>query len=111
MEWLNNELWSVLKPHIAKFINKIIIKCKIKRITRKLSNQILSEFKNEVYYNEFDKFLSVNKVISNFIQNSIASGAHDSEDINSFVNKRIDNFVIDNPRFLAYRSSIAGMLW
>ena len=110
MEWLYNELWSILKPHISKCIDKIRIKRKLKKITRKLSNQILSEFKNEVYYNEFDKYLSVNKIVSNFIQNSISTGVHDSQDIDSFVNIRIDHFITGNPRFLAYRSSIIGML-
>lgn len=110
MEWLCNELWSVLKPHISKCIDKIKIRRKLKKITRKLCNQILSEFQNEAYYNEFDKYLSVNKVISNFIQNSITYGAHGSEDIDSFINKRIDHFVVEYPRFLVHKSSIVGML-
>ena len=110
MEWLCKELWSVLNPHISKWIDKIKIKRKLKKTTRKLSNQILSEFKNEVYYNEFDKYLSVNKIVSNFIQNSISIGSHDSQDIDSFVNIRIDRFIMGNPRFLAYKSSIVGML-
>ena len=67
MEWLYNELWGVLKPHISKCIDKIKIRRKLKKITRKLSNQILSEFQNESYYNEFDKYLSVNKIISKYL--------------------------------------------
>ena len=110
MEWLYNEIWSVLKPHISKCIDRIRIKCKLKKTASKLSNRILSEFKNEIYYNEFDKFLAANKIVSNFIQNSIAPGTHDSEDIDSFVSERIDNFVVENPRFLVYKSSIAEML-
>ena len=91
MEWLCKELWSVLNPHISKWIDKIKIKRKLKKTTRKLSNQILSEFKNEVYYNEFDKYLATNKVVSNFIQNSITPGAYDSENIDSFINYSVVN--------------------
>lgn len=110
MGWLYNELWSSLKPYISKYINKIKIRRKLKRITRKLSNQVLSEFQNEVYYNEFDKYLSENKIISDFIQNLITYSAHYSENIDSFVNKRIGYFVMEYPQFLAYKSSIVGML-
>ncbi len=114
MEWLLSEMLSGLLAHISNSIKKLIVKIRIKKKLEKVAREtkcaILSEFQNEVYFNELDKFLHNNKIISNYIQNCNSTGVHDYENIEVFIDKRIERFILQYPQFFSYKSSIKSML-
>lgn len=60
---------------------------------------IMCEFQNEIYFNELDKFLHNNKIILNYIQNCNSTGVYDYENMDVFIDKRIERFIVQYPQF------------
>lgn len=114
MDWLLSEICSGLLAHICSSVKKLILKIKIKNKLKNVANEtkreILSEFQNEIYFNELDNFLYNNKIISNYIQNCNSTGVHDYKNIEVFIDEGIENFIVQYPKFFSYKSSIKGML-
>lgn len=114
MEWLFNELWSVFKTYIGSTSKNIISKWQMRRkisvISKDLKKSILDNFQNEIYFNDLDKFLYINKIISGFIVNCTSTEVHKYKNIDSFIEEYTNRFINQNPHHFAYKNVIVSTL-
>lgn len=114
LEWLFNELWSVFKTYIDSTSKNIISKWQMRRkisvISKELKKTILDKFQNEIYFNDLDRFLCINKIISSFMENCTSTGIHQYRNIDSFIEEYTNRFINQNPHHFAYKNVIASTL-
>ena len=110
MDWLFSEIWSTIKPLIGNFFSQLKIKNDIRKISDELNHEILEAFGNEIYFNDLDRFLYNNKVISNFINSCKSTSTNDYESINSYINTRVDRFIHEYPHYHLHKNIIAATI-
>lgn len=110
MEWLYTELWNYFKAYLEKGFKNIFSKFRLKKRLKmtccQIIDSILSDFQNEIYYNDLDKYLYNNKVLSNYIALCVSTDITDNHNIISFISEKVDIFLSQYPQYVAQKSRI-----
>ena len=76
MDWLFKELWGAVKPYAIKIVTKIKIRLRVKKVSSEVKNAFLDKLGRKEYFDALDRYLSNNKIFSNFINNCNVTGIH-----------------------------------
>ena len=110
MEWLYSELWNYFKAYLEDGFKNIFSKFKLKKrlkmISCQITDSILSDFQSEIYYNDLDKYLSNNKVLSNYLTLCMSTDISENHNIFSFISEKVDIFLCKHPQYVAQKSRI-----
>ena len=113
-EWLPAEIFSLFFAFgidtfkgVCGKIRKWRLK---KRLEKLIFEEILSRYGNEVYYNDLDHFLSVNRVIYNVVSNAGQSNPYQYKSKSVMVNYYLQKFSEEYPQHLRYYGEIREML-
>lgn len=110
MDWLFKELWGAVKPYAIKIVTKIKIRLRVKKVSSEVKNAFLDKLGRKEYFNALDRYLSNNKIFSNFINNCNVTGIHEYKTINEYIEIHTDRFISANPNYYPEKSSIKKAL-